>query len=51
MAQNALVWHKIAEHINLINWQPNQLALFEVAGKTITLIQLHMPALKWQMDT
>ena len=39
MAQNALVWHKIAEHINLINWQPNQLALVEVAGKTITLIQ------------
>lgn len=37
MPAKKVKWHKIANSIINIDWQPNDLALIMVAGKTITL--------------
>ncbi len=34
-----IVWHKVAEHINFLLWQSNNMCLVEVNGKKITLIK------------
>ena len=39
MAEKKINWHKIADSLNAIDWQPNNMALKEVGGKTITLIK------------
>ena len=35
------MWHKVAISIDSIEWQSNQLAIAEIAGKTITLARLN----------
>jgi nitrite reductase/ring-hydroxylating ferredoxin subunit len=37
MGEKKYVWHKIAETIEAIPWQNNQLALIEIEGKKITI--------------
>ncbi|MFN4007795.1 MAG: Rieske (2Fe-2S) protein [Chitinophagaceae bacterium] len=37
MSSNNIQWHKLADHINLLPWQPNNLCVVSVAGKYITL--------------
>jgi 3-phenylpropionate/trans-cinnamate dioxygenase ferredoxin subunit len=37
MEQKKVKWHKIADSIEAIDWQSNNLTLVEVAGKKITL--------------
>ncbi len=37
MGEKKFNWHKIADTIESIAWQSNQMAIVEVAGKTITL--------------
>ncbi len=34
MKNNSLKWHKIADSVNAIDWQANQMAVIEVHGKT-----------------
>jgi len=41
MAEKKINWHKIADTINAIDWQQNNMAIAEVAGKTITLVKLN----------
>lgn len=33
-------WHKVAEHVNELPWQPNNLCEVEVAGKTLCLARV-----------
>ena len=37
MGEKKFNWHKIADAIESIAWQSNQMAIVEIAGKTITL--------------
>ncbi|MCY7420613.1 MAG: nitrite reductase (NAD(P)H) small subunit [Chitinophagaceae bacterium] len=37
MAEKKVQWHKVADSINNINWQTNNLAIVDVNGKTINL--------------
>ena len=37
MPDKEMKWHKVADSINSIAWQSNQMALAQVSGKTITL--------------
>ncbi|HEX8462153.1 MAG TPA: Rieske 2Fe-2S domain-containing protein [Segetibacter sp.] len=37
MEEKKVKWHKIADNIDIIDWQNNNLALIDVAGKKITL--------------
>jgi len=40
MAERKIRWHKLADSIDAINWQPNNLAIVEVGGKTITVARI-----------
>ena len=37
MADKKIKWFKIADNINAIDWQPNNLALVEAGGRKITV--------------
>ena len=39
MSGKNINWHKVADTINAIDWQPNNMAIAELAGKTITLVK------------
>jgi 3-phenylpropionate/trans-cinnamate dioxygenase ferredoxin subunit len=39
MAEKKYQWHLLAGSINNIDWQENQMALVEVAGKKLTLVR------------
>lgn len=40
MKNTSLKWHKIADSVNAIDWQANQMAVIQVHGKQITLIKI-----------
>jgi len=37
--QSTIKWHRVADSIEAIDWQPNQMAVAEAGGRKITLIQ------------
>jgi len=37
---NTVTWHKIADDLHQIQWQPNNMAICTVDGKKITLVKL-----------
>lgn len=39
MKEKKLKWHKIADSIEAIDWQSNNMAIVEISGKKITLIK------------
>ena len=39
MSEKKIKWYKVADSKNAIAWQPNNMALAEAGGKTITLVK------------
>jgi nitrite reductase/ring-hydroxylating ferredoxin subunit len=39
MSEKKTRWYKVAESKSLIDWQPNNMAIAEAGGKTVTLVR------------
>ena len=39
MAGKKIKWYKLADSIEAIDWQPNNMAIAEAGGKTVTLVR------------